>query len=272
VYLVSSGAELAVTGEAGVGFSGVVYAMLGYVLAARHTQPLYQRILTRQTTVWLLGWLILCIVLTYTGVWRVANAAHIGGFLFGYCLSNAFTVRVRVSLNKIVLSAMIALTVLSAVYMPWSGTWKHRGAYAKIIAIGDEAAAGNPDAQYRYAGILVQYGKKAEAMSWLKKSASQDYVPAINDLAWSLATDRNDVLRDGPEAVKLAEKACQKSNWKEPQYVDTLAAAYAEVKRWEDAVRTQELAISKLGNEDAKTRASFESRLQQYLRHQQVRD
>ena len=270
--VVSSGAELAVTSQTGVGFSGVVYAMFGYVLAARHTQPLYQRILTKQTTVWLLGWLILCIVLTYTGVWRVANAAHIGGFLFGYCLSNAFTVRVRVSLNKIVLSAMIALTVLSAVYMPWSDTWKHRGAYAEIIAIGDAAAAGSAEAQYKYAGILSRYGKKAEEMSWLRKAANQQYLPAMNALAWNLATDRDDTLRDGREAVKIAEKVCQKDNWQTPQYVDTLAAAYAEVERWNDAVKTQRLAIAKLGAESAETKASFESRLQQYLRHEQVRD
>lgn len=235
-------------------------------------QPLYQRMLTKQTTIWLLGWLVLCIILTYMQVWRVANAAHIAGFLFGYCAGNAFTARVRVTLNKIALTALVALTVLSAIYMPWSETWKHRGAYAKIIAMGDEAAAGNPDAQYRYAGILIQYGKKAEAMSWLKKAAIQDYVPAMNELAWTLATDRNDTLRDGPEAVKLAEHACRGSNWKKAQYVDTLAAAYAEVDRWDDAKATQRLAIKGLGAVSPKTRASFESRLQQYSKHEKVRE
>jgi rhomboid protease GluP len=270
--VVSSGAELAVTSQTGIGFSGVVYAMFGYILAARHVEPLYQRIVTKQTTVLLLGWLILCIVLTYTQVWRVANAAHIAGFLFGYCVGNAFAVRVRAVLNKIILSALIALTILSAVYMPWSETWRHRGTFAKIIAMGDAAAAGNPDAQYRYAGILIQYGKKAEAMSWLKKSASQDYIPAMNELAWMLATDRDDARRDGAEAVKLAESACQKDNWKDPQYLDTLAAAYAEVGRWDDAVKTQELAISRSAGENADTKASFESRLKMLLRHEKIRE
>jgi GlpG protein len=269
---ISSGAELAITSQTGVGFSGVVYAMFGYLLAARHMQPLYRRILTKQTIIWLLGWLILCLILTYTQVWRVANAAHLAGFLFGYCVGNAITVRVRVALNKTVLSALIALTILSVVYMPWSETWKYRDAYAKIIAVGDAAEAGNPEAQYRYAGILIQYGKKAEAVSWLKKSASQDYVPAMNDLAWTLATDRNDALRNGSEAVGLAENACRISNWNEPQYVDTLAAAYAEVERWDDALRTQKLAINRLGGENVKEKAIFESRLQHYARHEKVRE
>lgn len=270
--VISSGAELAATGQTGVGFSGVVYAMFGYLLAARHVQPLYQRVMTKQTIIWLLSWLILCVVLTYAQVWRVANAAHIAGFLFGYCIGNVFAARVRVALSKAVLSALIALTVLSVAYMPWSETWRHRSTYARFIATGDEAAAGNPEAQYRYAGILMQYGEKVEALSWLKKSASQDYVASMNELAWTLATDRDDALRDGAEAVRLAEKACQKDNWKEPRYADTLAAAYAEVERWDDAVRTQKFAISRMGGEDAKTTASFKARLQQYSRHEKVRE
>lgn len=270
--VVSSGAELAVMGQPGVGFSGVVYAMFGYLLAARHTQPAYQQILTKQTIIWLLGWLILCVVLTYAQIWRIANAAHIAGFLFGYCVGNALVAKIRVALNKAVLSALIVLTVLSVVYMPWSETWKHRRAYAEMIGIGDAAAAGNAEAQYKYSGILSQYGKKAEEMSWLRKAAEQQYLPAINALAWNLATDKDDTLRDGNEAVRIAEKACQKDNWKNSQYVDTLAAAYAEVERWDDAVKTQRLAITKLGADSGETKTSFESRLQQYLRHEKVRE
>jgi tetratricopeptide (TPR) repeat protein len=270
--VVSSGAQLAITSQTGMGFSGVVYAMFGYLLAARHTEQRYQRILTKQTMIWLLGWIVLCIILTYTEIWRVANAAHIAGFLFGYCVGNTLTARVRVTLNKAALFALIALAVLSMVYMPWSETWRYRSAYANIIAIGNQAAAGNPEAQYKYAHILIQHGKKAEAMSWLRKSASQNYVPGMNELAWTLATDRDDALRDGTEAARLAEGACQKDNWKEPQYMDTLAAAYAELERWNDAVKTQKVAISKLGAESAKIRASFEARLQQYSRHEKARE
>jgi membrane associated rhomboid family serine protease len=269
---VSSGAELAVMSETGIGFSGVVYAMFGYLLAARHTEPAYQRILTKGTIVWLLGWLVLCVVLTYAGIWRVANAAHIAGFLFGYCATNAFAARVRAALNKTALSALVALTVLSVAYMPWSETWKHRKAYAEIIAMGDAAEAGNVEAQHKYAGILSRYGKKADEMAWLKKAADQEYVPAMNDLAWNLATNRDDASRDGKEAVKLAERACRKDNWKDPQYIDTLAAAYAEAEQWDDAVKTQRLAISKSGADGVKGKASLESRLQQYLRREKARE
>lgn len=270
--LISSGAELAVTSQTGIGFSGVVYAMFGYLLAARHAEPLYQRIITKQTIVWLLGWLILCIVLTYAEVWRIANAAHIAGFLFGYSVGNAFTARVRVVLHKFTLAALVVLAILSAVYMPWSETWRDRDAIAEIIAVGDAAGDGDPDAQYRYASILTQYGEKSEAISWLKKSAGKGHRDAMNDLAWTLATDQDDTLRDGAEAVKLAESACQKDQWQTPQSVDTLAAAYAEVERWDDAVQTQQLAITRLAGADEETKKGFESRLQKYRRHEKVRE
>jgi hypothetical protein len=70
----------------------------------------------------------------------------------------------------------------------------------------------------------------------------------------------------------LAEKVCQKDNWKDSQYVDTLAAAYAEVERWNDAVKTQQIAISKLGAESKGMKASFEGRLKQYLTHEKARE
>ena len=121
--IVSSGAELAHTNDTGIGFSGVVYAMFGYALAARHIMPLYQQLVTKQTIVWLLGWLVLCIILTVTGVWNVANGSHIAGFFFGYCIGNAFTARAYVTLSRLGLVLLIVLTVLSATYMPWSELW-----------------------------------------------------------------------------------------------------------------------------------------------------
>ncbi len=74
--IISSGAELAFNNDTGIGFSGVVYAMFGYALAARHVIPLYQQLVSKQTIVWLLGWLALCIILTVTGVWNVANGSQ----------------------------------------------------------------------------------------------------------------------------------------------------------------------------------------------------
>jgi protein O-mannosyl-transferase len=70
----------------------------------------------------------------------------------------------------------------------------------------------------------------------------------LNDLAWVLATNPKAEIRDGAEAVRLAEQACKLTGGKEPRCFGTLDAAYAEVGRFDDAVATatkaRELALA----------------------------
>jgi GlpG protein len=270
--VISSGAQLAASGQTGVGFSGVIYAMFGYMLAARTSEPIYGRILTKQITGWLLGWLVLCLILTYTNIWNIGNTAHFSGFLFGYCVANIFKVHSRMALSRIVLAAMVLLTVSSVLYVPWSDSWKYRRTGVDIIALRDAASAGDPQAEYGYSRFLWWNGTKHDALAWLKRSADQDHVPALNTLAWFLATNRDDTIRDGRQAVTLAEKACEKDDWKDAAYVDTLAAAYAEVEQWYDAIRTQKMAISKLEEKDSDLREEFNSRLTRYMNHEKTRE
>ena len=61
---------------------------------------------------------------------------------------------------------------------------------------------------------------------------------ALVNLAWILATDPSDHVRNGPEAVTLAERACHLTQFRDPSFLVTLAAAYAEAGRFEDAIRT----------------------------------
>ena len=65
---------------------------------------------------------------------------------------------------------------------------------------------------------------------------------ALNNLAWALATSPEDGLRNGAEAVRLAEHACELTHYREPLFLGTLAAAYAEAGRFPEAVTTLEKA------------------------------
>jgi tetratricopeptide (TPR) repeat protein len=65
---------------------------------------------------------------------------------------------------------------------------------------------------------------------------------ALNKLAWALATSPDDELRNGAEAVHLAEHACELTHYGEPLFLGTLAAAYAESGRFPEAVATAEKA------------------------------
>jgi len=64
-----------------------------------------------------------------------------------------------------------------------------------------------------------------------------------NTLAWLLATSADPNQRNGAEAVEWAEKACELTQHRNHLYLDTLGAAYAEVGRFEDAVRVARQAM-----------------------------
>jgi rhomboid protease GluP len=81
--IVSSGAQFAMSGSTGIGASGVVYAMFGFMWIGRERYPSFQRIVTKQNIRLFLGWLIFCIIATRMNIFRVGNTAHVAGLLFG---------------------------------------------------------------------------------------------------------------------------------------------------------------------------------------------
>jgi len=103
-----------------------------------------------------------------------------------------------------------------------------------------------------YANGLGLAKDNAEAVAWYRKAAEQNYAEAQNGLAWLLATSKNSALRDGPNAVVFAEKAVAATNRKKADYLDTLAAAYAEAGQFEKAVNTEQEAIALLQTEAQK--------------------
>jgi tetratricopeptide (TPR) repeat protein len=88
---------------------------------------------------------------------------------------------------------------------------------------------------------------------------------SMNQLAWMQATSPAAEFRNGAEAVKNATRVCELTEWKKAQYVDTLAAAYAEVGDFDSAIKWQKKAISLLtGEEPAEWPGQFDERLRLY--------
>ena len=81
---------------------------------------------------------------------------------------------------------------------------------------------------------LGQLGRTREAVAQYQEALrlNPDLAGALNNLAWVLATCPDDQLRNGAEAVRLAERACELTHYREPLFIGTLAAAYAEAGRF----------------------------------------
>jgi len=99
---------------------------------------------------------------------------------------------------------------------------------------------------YLLGAALLTRGDLAEAIEEFRTALklNPDLPPALNDLAWVLASNPDPDVRDGAEAVRLAERACQITRFREPQMIGTLAAAYAEAGRFSDAIAMAERAKS----------------------------
>ncbi len=97
--------------------------------------------------------------------------------------------------------------------------------------------------------IYMKQGRIPDAVAQFRTMLAQrpDWPPVLNNLAWILATSGDAAIRSGQEAVALAEHAAKVTACKDPQTLDTLAAAYAEVGRFDEAVAVVQQALAVAG-------------------------
>ena len=93
---------------------------------------------------------------------------------------------------------------------------------------------------------LVSQGKMDEAIAHYEEALriNPELATVHNNLAWIRATHPDPRFRNGPEAVELSERACRLSRGKDPNLLDTLAAAYPEAGRFPEAIATSQEAIA----------------------------
>jgi protein O-mannosyl-transferase len=83
-------------------------------------------------------------------------------------------------------------------------------------------------------GLGMDFGGAA-AQYRLALRYSPQFLSALNNLAWMLASCSDGRVRDGTEAIKLAELACHLTGFKDSRSVGTFAAALAEAGRFTEA-------------------------------------
>ena len=96
------------------------------------------------------------------------------------------------------------------------------------------------------ASALQQGARVAEAIDVYRKTLDvmPDNLQALTNLSYLLTTSVDPALRNPPEALALAQKANQLAHGRSPVILDTLAAAYAGLGRYSDAVDVESQAIS----------------------------
>ena len=98
--------------------------------------------------------------------------------------------------------------------------------------------------QYQLARQLEADGRVEGAMQHHREALNVDSNNplVLNSLAWILATTSQPELRNGEEAVRLATKAVQLTDSRLPNFIETLAAAYAETGQFSKATQTARTA------------------------------
>jgi len=110
-----------------------------------------------------------------------------------------------------------------------------------------KAAEASPSNAFPHFHMAMEYERRKETEKAIKAlrealRVNPEMIAAYNDLAWLLATSAEPKFRNGEEAVSMGEQACKKTSFSEPLFIGTLAAAYAEAGRFDDAVKTGEKA------------------------------
>jgi tetratricopeptide (TPR) repeat protein len=94
--------------------------------------------------------------------------------------------------------------------------------------------------------VYTQAGKYELAIQSFTKAVElkPDSTNALNNLAWTLAASGEVSAENANKAIELAQRTCELTEYKRPEFLDTLAVAYAAAGRFDDAVSTAEQAVN----------------------------
>jgi Flp pilus assembly protein TadD len=121
----------------------------------------------------------------------------------------------------------------------WDEAFVH---FQKALEIQPDFA----EACYNLGFLSLRKGQSDKAIVYFQKGLKlqPNNVEAHKYLAWILAACPDASVRNGAQAVGLAQQAEQLSGGKDPAIITILAAAYAEAGRFPDALTTAQKALA----------------------------
>jgi tetratricopeptide (TPR) repeat protein len=160
----------------------------------------------------------------------------------------------------------------------WGGALASEGKLDEAIAHFRHAVKIKPDYALAYSSlglVCFEKGETREAVSAWQQAlqVKPDQADIQNNLAWVLATASEASVRDGAKAVALAERASQLNGGRNAAVLHTLAAAYAEAGRFEDATATARHALElATAEKDNDLTAKLPGEIKLYEAHTPARD
>lgn len=117
---------------------------------------------------------------------------------------------------------------------------------AADISRAVELSPGDPETVTQRGNLAAEQGKFASAQDDFQKAIQLDanWCEAYRSLAWLSATCPQQQFRNPQQAVALAEQAARLSGPEDYMVLDTLAAAHASARQFEQAVRFEEQALA----------------------------
>jgi rhomboid protease GluP len=187
---VSSSFELALSGSTGIGASGVVYAIFGFMWRTRHRYPGFADVLNAGTVQLFLLWLVGCIIATLLEIANIGNAAHMSGLLFGALAAHAFPLPRHRLAARAGLAALVVASAVPLFWAPWSVGWLSHSAYqchaarhlGKALHRYDQIIARDPDNAWAHLNrsfVHAELGNAARAEADLARARELD--PTIAD-------------------------------------------------------------------------------------------
>jgi len=118
---ISSAFQLAFSDDAGIGLSGVNYALYGFIFSSTFIDARFKIITKHLSLVVMLFFIPLCHWGNLNWGWNVAIFAMMSGFLFGFLVATVQTVIKPLSWT--LLFSSLIFSVVTLFYCPWSEIW-----------------------------------------------------------------------------------------------------------------------------------------------------
>ncbi|RBP40449.1 GlpG protein [Roseimicrobium gellanilyticum] len=122
--MLTSTVTLAMSDDTGIGISGVLFALFGFMWRARGSYARFQPVMVRDTVLTFIVWVVVCLVLDEADLLETENSAHVSGLLLGMAVAEGLVVRRPRIILVPALTVGVVLALVPLWWAPWSLSWQ----------------------------------------------------------------------------------------------------------------------------------------------------